>query len=115
MVKSLVAILAGSLLGLAGSRYLFVGSWLSLIPWGIVGLVLGYWSGNGRAMVNGAVFGFFLAFMFMVFGYTGTAPLVNHLPFFALLGLIGAACGLVLGWFGAQARQVFERQKGRGK
>lgn len=40
-MKLLVAILAGALLGVLGARYLFVGSWLSLIPWGIAELALG--------------------------------------------------------------------------
>ncbi len=44
MLKLSVSIVVGSVLGVLGSRYLFVGSWLSLIPWGsgvVCGLVLG--------------------------------------------------------------------------
>ena len=44
MKKIVVSIIIGALLGVIGARYLFVGSWLSLIPWGIAGLLIGYWS-----------------------------------------------------------------------
>jgi hypothetical protein len=97
MIKALVSILIGSVMGFLGSRYLFVGSALSLVPWGIMGLVLGAWnSRRGAAMANGALYGFSLAFVFMIAGYTGTEPLFSRLPFFALLGAFGAISGLVL-------------------
>ena len=43
MIKFVVAVVVGALFGLAGPHYLFLG-WFSLIPWGIAGLALGYWS-----------------------------------------------------------------------
>jgi len=86
MKKLIVSILAGSLLGFIGSRVLFVGSWLSLIPWGIVGLAIGYWSQKRDAMITGSCYGFALAFLFMIAGYAGSASLVSRLPFFAILG-----------------------------
>jgi hypothetical protein len=101
MKKLIVSILAGSLLGFIGSRVLFVGSWFSLIPWGIVGLAIGYWSQKREAMVNGSCYGFALAFVFMIAGYTGSASLVSRLPFFAILGIFGGFCGLILGLAGS--------------
>jgi hypothetical protein len=98
--KAVVSVIAGSLLGIIGSRYLFVGSALSLVPWAIVGLALGYWSDKRASMVNGAVYGFALAFVFMMAGYNGSASLLSRLPFFAALGLFGAICGFVLGILG---------------
>ena len=111
MLKLIVSVVAGAALGVIGSRVLFVGSGLSLIPWAIVGLLLGYWSGRSHAPVNGAAYGFALAFIFMVAGYSGSAPLLSRLPFFALLGLVGAGCGWLLGLLGALARRVIARQR----
>jgi len=54
MRKIVVSILVGALLGVIGARYLFVGSWLSLIPWGIAGLLIGYWSQKREWLVNGS-------------------------------------------------------------
>jgi hypothetical protein len=98
--KAVVSVIAGSLLGILGARYLFVGSALSLIPWAIAGLAIGAWSNKRESMINGAIYGFALSFAFMVAGYAGTASLLSRLPFFALLGLFGALCGFILGILG---------------
>jgi len=66
LVKLLVAIFAGAALAVIASRYLFVGSWLSLILWAIAGLTIGAWcQRRSQAMLNGAVFGFAVSFVFM--------------------------------------------------
>jgi hypothetical protein len=111
MLKLFVSIIAGAVLGILGSRYLFVGSWLSLIPWALVGLALGYWSWKRVALINGAVYGFVLSFVFMAAGYSGNASLVSRFPFFAVLGLFGAVCGCGLGFIGSLARNYFPRRK----
>jgi hypothetical protein len=100
MTKVAVSVLVGALLGIIGVRYLFVGSALSLVPWTIAGLAIGYWSDKRASMINGAVYGFALSFVFMIAGYSGSASLLSRLPFFAALGLFGAVCGLVLGLLG---------------
>jgi hypothetical protein len=111
MLKTVVSIIAGTLLGIIGARYLFVGSWLSLIPWGIIGLAIGYWGDRGASMKNGAAYGFVIAFVFMIAGYAGTAPLLSRLPFFALLGLFGALCGFVLGILGFLLKKTLAPRK----
>jgi hypothetical protein len=105
MIKVMVSILAGSLLGLIGARYVFVGSWLSLIPWGMVGLLIGYWSQKREWLVNGSCYGFAMTFVFMLAGYGGSASLISRMPFFAILGLFGGLCGLVLGLMGFEIKQ----------
>jgi len=109
MRKYVTAVGVGSVLGLIASRYLFVGSWLSLIPWTIAGLALGAWCARVESLGVGAVYGFFLVFVFMATGYAGSAPLVGRLPAFAVLGLIGAVCGLVLGVLGSFTSTLWER------
>lgn len=110
-MKTLAAIGIGSLLGVIGSRYLFVGSWLSLIPWGIIGLALGAWNSRRGSMLNGAVYGFCLAFVFMLAGYAGAAPWFTRIPFFAVLGLVGAVCGFVLGILGYWLKLGFNKPR----
>ena len=98
MTKKLIAAaIVGIILGILGSRYLFVGSFLSLIPWGIAGLLFGLWCQNYReSLITGAVYGFLLVFAFMAGGYEGADPILGKLPFFAILGLVGAVCGIGL-------------------
>jgi hypothetical protein len=88
----LVAVL-GAALGLIGARYILVGSPLSLIPWGLAALLIGYFSTSWKGTIgSGALFGFCLAGTFMVAGYQGTAPVTNYLIPFAIISLVGAFC-----------------------
>jgi hypothetical protein len=100
MLKLIVIIVMGALLGVVGSRYLFVGSWLSLIPWTIVGLAIGYVSQKRESMIDGVIYGFTLSFVFILSGYTGSESLISRVPFFVILGVFGGICGLVLGLLG---------------
>ncbi|MDR3574409.1 MAG: hypothetical protein P4L50_11130 [Anaerolineaceae bacterium] len=111
MIKKLAAAaLVGIALGLIAARYLLVGSALSLIPWGITGVLFGLWRLTYRAAVlTGAVYGFLLAFTFMLAGYQGAAPTLSRLPFFAILGLVGAVCGIGLGLIGSFACRKIRR------
>lgn len=90
-----IAVCLGAGLGVVGARVLFVGSWLTLIPWGVAGGSVGVSSPRaGTASVAGAVYGFALSMAFMTGGYQGSASLVSRLPLFGILGLVGAVCGL---------------------
>lgn len=113
MNKTYTALAAGAILGVLGARFLFVGSWLNLIPWSIAGFALGCWGTRNEAMVNGVVYGFVLCFIFMAAGYSGKFSLVSRVPFFAVLGVFGSACGLALGLAGFHARNKL--RKGRKK
>ena len=116
MIKLIASSVIGFLLGFIGSRYFFVGSWLSLVPWGIAGLAIGYWSQRREALINGGIYGFVLAFVFMIAGYTGSASLISRLPFFAILGIVGGVCGLILGWLGFLLKdQLSKPKKGRAE
>lgn len=100
-VRFFVLIALGASLGVLGARYLLVGSALSLIPWGISSIGIGWLSTTRyRAIRDAAVFGFTLAASFMVAGYQGAEPLLTRLPAFGLLGLIGALCAATLALLG---------------
>jgi hypothetical protein len=92
----------GGLLGILAAHALFLG-WWTLVPWGIGGLALGY-KFKERFVLAGSAYGFALVFIFMIGQYTGERPLIGRLPAFALLGLFGAFCGLILTTLGSIAR-----------
>jgi hypothetical protein len=106
------AILVGGLLGVVGARYLFVGSWLSLIPWSIAGLAVGYWSGSAKWALAGGLYGFALLSVFMIVGYTGSASTLSRLPFFAIIGLAGALYGALLALVGVLIRRRLSSPRG---
>ena len=102
MKKLLVAALIGALLGGIISKYLFVGSFLNLVLWGVVGIAIGWWSNSKKqSILNVGVYGFVLSFIFMFVGYAGAAPIITRIPFFAVLGLVGMICGIGLGFIGS--------------
>ena len=104
--KVIVAVAVGIVFGILSSRYVLVGSALSLVPWGIAGVLLGLWCPLFQEAVPiGALYGFLVAFTFMAAGYQGSAPILTRLPFFAILGIVGAICGIVLGVIGSFVRR----------
>ncbi len=110
--KLIAAAIVGIVFGITCSRYLFVGSALSLIPWAIAGWLLGVWCQSYReSVITGATYGFLLAFTFMAAGYAGADPILGKLPFFALLGVVGAVCGVGLSVFGAFIRMKIKRER----
>jgi len=109
-IKLFIAVIIGIVFGVLSSRYIFVGSALSLIPWGIAGLLLGIWCPTLKnAIVIGAVYGFVVAFTFMVAGYGGSDPVLTKSPFFAILGIVGAFCGMGLSMIGFFGRRKFSQ------
>lgn len=101
--RLVVGVLVGAALGVVGARYVFVGSWLSLVPWTVAGLALGHVPDRRRALGIGAAFGSALFFAFMVAGYTGSRPMLGRMPFFAIVGLVGAVYGGGIGFVSSLA------------
>jgi len=91
----------------AGPQYVILG-WYSLIPWGLIAVALGAWGNKREALKSGAVYGFSLSFAFLVAGYNGTPSLVSRFPFFLILALFGAVCGLALSALGYYLKLRFE-------
>ena len=95
MFRSIVALIVGVVIGATGPQYVFLGAY-SLIPWGLVAIALGCWGNRREALKSGAMYGFSLSFAFLVAGYNGAPSLVSRFPFFLILSLFGAVCGLAL-------------------
>ena len=91
MANILIAAGLGAVLGLLGAHATFLG-WWTLLPWAVGGAVVGY-AARRRPAVAGASYGFVLSFAFMLGVYTGKASVLGRVPFFALLGVVGAVCG----------------------
>ena len=104
-MRPLIAVLLGAVLGLVGARFVFVGSWLSLIPWSLAGLAIGFWSHPAGWLRLGLIYGFALLFAFMIAGYSGAAPLVSRVPLFAIIGIAGAVYGAALAFVGSLLRR----------
>jgi len=107
MIEVITALVLGVLLGMAASHALFLG-WWTLVPWGIGGLALGFAFRRSATLV-GAIYGFVLCFTFMLAGYNGTASLISRVPFFAIIGCVGAICGAVLAFTGARLKRLASR------
>src|SRR5205807_2756890 len=88
------------LLGWAAAHGLSL-QWWTLVPWGLAAVALGYRANRATAVVAGALYGFVLCFVFTLATYGGAAPAITRVPFFTVLGLVGALCGLLLALLGA--------------
>jgi hypothetical protein len=100
MLKKIsLATALGTFLGVAGSYALFLQIW-TLVPWGIAGIALGYGTQRGERLAAGACYGFALSFTFMIANYSGAYSLISRLPVFALMGLFGSLCGMLLSLIG---------------
>ena len=99
-IRYLGSLIIGIILGFISSFVISIG-WFSLIPWGIVGLVLGYYSKKQARIITGILYGFSLCFTFMVANYSGAQPIINAIPFFTLIGLIGSFFGVLLSFTGS--------------
>lgn len=109
-MRIFIAVLLGAFLGGFLAKFLFNGSAWNLLPWGLVGVGIGIFARNKKeALVSGALYGFVLSFLFMVGGYTGAQPLITRFPPFAVLGLVGAVCGAILGVLGSFGRQIIRK------
>ena len=94
-----VALILGVALGELSARVLFVGSWASLIIWGVAGVLVGYRTTDMRtARAVGSVYGFVLVAAFILFGYGGAMTVHGWTGagILALIfGAIGALCGML--------------------
>lgn len=112
MLRFLLAVALGAALGLAGARATFLG-WWTLLPWGAGALALGY-TFRQRPLAVAGIYGFVLSFSFMVGVYRGARPLLSRAPFFALLGLVGASCAVLIALAGSRfaIRRIARRANG---
>ncbi len=88
----------GIVFGVLANYSILLGSWLNLIIWAIVGLLIGLFIEDKR-FVNGAGiwYGFFLVISFLISGFKGTPDKILGFALLSLaLGILGAFCGWAL-------------------
>ena len=96
-----LAVILGLGLGELSARVLFVGSWYSLVVWGIAGMLVGYRAlDRGAVRYAGLLYGFTLVAMFILAGYGG-AMTVKGWVGAGILALIFGALGALGGWVSA--------------
>jgi hypothetical protein len=98
----LIGAVVGAVLGI-GSWLVVGSSPLLLVPWAVVGLVLGAVASR-RAVLAGAAYGYLLSFTYLAVGYDGEDATITKVPGFALLAIFGAVCGAALAWAGHRVR-----------
>ena len=96
----LLSIIIGLILGWVSAQTPLVSSWIALLPWGAAGLVIGALArGRRRALMSGALYGFFLCAAFLIAGFKGQS-IAKFSGLLIALSLLGALCGLILGLIG---------------
>ena len=109
--KRLTVIILGIIIGISSyyvSRYItlhyFRVGWLNLLPWMIGGLAVGYLSSERKeSLLNGAFYGYFIFFSYILVDYRGKSDMVTIAKLIIitlLFSLIGGVAGIVGGLVG---------------
>jgi hypothetical protein len=108
----IVPVVMALAMSIVSSRWLFVGSGLSLIPWGILAVLSGLFAKNKHdALWLGAIYGFSQAFIFLWIDKAGKTSLTQ----FLLLCIIITGLALIAALFAGVASQlVFAIKTKRG-
>jgi hypothetical protein len=111
--RALLVIGAGIVMAFISARFLFNGSILNVVPWGILAFATAFVAANKRqSLILGAIFGFVVSYAFLWFDNSGSKTLSSVLiliPVVVAPALFGALCGLTMAWLGWTLRQVFSK------
>ena len=96
------------------AKFLFHGSVMNTIPWGILAFCTAFIAVNKReAWKLGAVFGFTVSYAFLWFDNTNIKSfqqVMILIPLVLLPSLFGALCGFLVAWLGWVLRQAFRKK-----
>jgi hypothetical protein len=87
--------LVGIICGFISAHTLFSHSYTAIIFWGIVGLVVGWFTPNEEVRTIGVHYGFMLILSFLLFNFGGTS---DKLFVFILISLLFSIVGGLGGW-----------------
>jgi len=97
-----IPIIIAAVMSIISSKYLFVGSGLSLIPWGLLAFGFGFFTKDELlARQRGLVYGFAQSFIFLWVdksGMTTAGQFLLLVIVISTLSIVAAACG----WWGAR-------------
>jgi len=95
----ILPVVVALIMSFVSSRWLFVGSGLNLIPWGLLALSFGTIAKNKRdALWLGALYGFSQAFIFLWVDKAGSITFSQFLLLLVVitgLGIVAGGCGAV--------------------
>lgn len=95
----IIAPLIGILLGYVTIHSFFAQSWLSIILWAVVGVIfVSFINEKKQVTVAGLLYGFFLCFSWLQFGFSGNSNIHTTFIIFSLLLSI-LASAVSFGWF----------------
>lgn len=106
-------LVVAAIMSYLSSRYIFVGSALSLLPWGILALCWGLLASNKKqAKQLGAMYGFFQSFIFLWIDKAGGITFIQFLLLVVIittLSLAAALCAAVAARISFAAKEVITR------
>jgi hypothetical protein len=86
----LLPVLVALIMSYISSRYLFVGSGLSLIPWGLLALSFGLIAQTKQdAVRSGAIYGFSQAFIFLWIDKAGSITFMQFVILIVIISALG--------------------------
>ncbi len=95
------------------AKFLFNGSIVNTIPWGVLAFATAYFASNRReSLLLGATFGFVVSYAFLWFDNSGTKTVAKVFTLILVVVLpaaFGALCGLTMAWLGWISRRVFHK------
>lgn len=107
-------VIAGAMvMAFISANFLFNGSVLNVIPWGILAFATAFLATHRReAVIFGAIFGFVVSYAFLWFDNTSPKTLDKVLiliPLIIVPATFGLLCGLTLAWLGWQLRSLLHK------
>ena len=98
----ILPIIVAAVMSFVSSRYLFVGSGLSLIPWGILAFSFGIFTRDKIiATQRGLIYGFAQSFIFLWIDKNGMTSIGQFLLLVVVISALSAAAA-GCGWWGAR-------------
>jgi uncharacterized membrane protein YeaQ/YmgE (transglycosylase-associated protein family) len=100
-MKTVLSVVSSAVIGAlfgALSQYsaLLQSSWVNLLFWALIGLLLGLFIEDSRYVKwSGPSYGLFLTLSFLISGFQGNA---DKIPAFAVLSLVLCIVGALCGW-----------------
>lgn len=99
----------GIVFGILSNYSILLGSWINLVVWSIVGILIGFFIENKSYIrSSGLIYGFFLVASFLIFGFKGTSDKIfSFILLSILLSFVGSICGLALVFIGNWVKKKF--------
>ena len=91
------SVVVGIVFGILSNYSILFGSWINLVVWAIIGLLIGLFIEEKRFIKwSGIFYGFFLTLSFLISGFQGN---LNKIIIFSLFSIFLSVIGAFCGWF----------------